>query len=195
MYLQSIEVVGLVCFPATVGIAVAGGPLVRTVFGDHWVPAIATMEILALGGPKLALTRLNSSVFQAVGRPRWDFQVGVFDFALFATGFLVGVHFGVAGVATGFAIAAYAALPVDLTVCAKAIGVRTIDIVSAASRVAGATVAMATVGLAVRVGTRGWEPPMQLAGITAAGAATYIGALTVLAPGLFKNTLRRFIRR
>jgi O-antigen/teichoic acid export membrane protein len=195
IYLRAIQAVVLVCMPATIGLAVAAPAVVRVVFGERWVPAIATMEILALAGPTMALTRINGAVLQAAGKPKWDFVLNGIDFVLFLTGFLVGAHYGVAGVAVGFLIARYVGLPGNMLAVTSVIELPIRSLARVVAPVVGATALLALAGLAVRFGLPTLAPLAQLAAITAAGTAAYAAAILVLAPGLLQSTLRRFIRR
>jgi PST family polysaccharide transporter len=195
IYLRAIQSVVLVCMPATIGIAVAAPALVRVIFGERWLPAIATMEILAMAGPTMALTRINGAVLQAAGKPKWDFVLNGIDFVLFLTGFLVGAHYGVAGVAVGFLIARYVGLPGNMLAVTSVIELPVRSLIRVVAPVVGATALLAAAGLGVRFGLPTLAPLAQLVAITAAGAAAYAAAILVLAPGLLQTTVRRFIRR
>jgi PST family polysaccharide transporter len=195
IYLQALQSVALVCMPATIGIAITAPALVRSIFGDRWEPAIVVVQILALAGPTMAVTRINGAVLQAAGKPKWDFLLNAIDFVLFLTGFLVGAQHGVEGVAIGFLIARYVGLPGNLLAVAAAVGLPARALLRTVAPVVGSTLLLAATGLAVRFGLPSSAPMVQLVAIAAAGAAAYVLGLSVLAPGLLRSTVRRLVRR
>jgi PST family polysaccharide transporter len=195
-FLRGQQAVSLVCFPMSLGVLVVASLAVPLLLGDRWSPAIATVQILALNGPRLALGRLGATAFQAVGKPSWDFWLLTANLPLYLASFVVGARYGIEGVAIGFTIAGHALLPVQLHLVARALGTTVVQVVRSVAGVAGATAVMCGVVLALRavVGPITGDA-VELAAAIVAGALSYLGALAVLAPGSVRALMDVVTRR
>ncbi len=58
----------LLVLPASVGIVVIAGPIVRVLLGDQWSQAVPVIQILAFTGAVNAIVANNSSAYVALGR-------------------------------------------------------------------------------------------------------------------------------
>jgi PST family polysaccharide transporter len=193
---QANRYVALVCFPVTIGVAVSAPLLVPVVFGDRWLPAVHTVEILSLAGPCLSVTSLDNALFHALGRPSWTLRLGVVDLALAIPAFVIGSHFGIVGVATGVVIAGYVLVAVQLWARSRALG----QTVGAQLRpmlpIAVATAVMAVAALAAReIVTGQLGDVAALAVVVAVGAVVFIGCLQIIDASLMRSALADLRRR
>jgi len=195
-FIRGMRYVSLVCFPLTIGIAVTAPVLVPVVFGSRWVPAVVPLQILALNGPRIAIIRLNGSVYQAIGKPGWDFWTTAFGLGLSAPAFLIGANWGIEGVAWGFTIAGLLRLPVSLWLVAKGIESSVGRLLRSVTPMTAATVFMAAAALATRLAIRdSTSDTVQLVAMVAVGAVVYVLAIKRMAPGLLPHARADFVRR
>lgn len=103
-YLETVGAIAAITFPMMVGLTVLSEPFVLAVFGAQWAPAIPLVRILAPVGMVQSIVSTLGTLYQAKGRTDWFFWWG-FGVGIAATlSFMVGLRWGVLGVATAYAI-------------------------------------------------------------------------------------------
>jgi O-antigen/teichoic acid export membrane protein len=89
----------LVNVPMMLGLAAVAEPLVLTLFGAQWLPAVPIMQVLCLGGMLWPLHVINLNVLMAQGYSHLFFRLEVMK-KLLGVGLLaVGTFYGVMGIA------------------------------------------------------------------------------------------------
>jgi len=195
-FLRSTQYVALVFFPLTIGMAIIAPHAVPVAFGRQWIPAVHTLQVLALTGPLASMSRLKGALLMAIGRPNWDFWLNLFGVVLFVPAFLIGVQHGILGVAVSYAVASAIEAPVVLFVIGRGIRTGPGAILRPLAPVALATAVMAAGTAGVGQLMQGAvAQPLQLAGMVLTGAALYLLALRVLAPELLTGMVRDLVRR
>lgn len=104
-YVRSCMLIGLITFPLIAGLGVVADPFVRTVLGAKWIPAIVVFQILAPVGMVQSVWTTIGQIYVAKGRTDWMFRWGVYSTVIYVAAFLIGVRFGIEGVAGTYAIA------------------------------------------------------------------------------------------
>lgn len=180
-FARSVRLIMVVAMPFYLGLAVTADPLVHVALGEKWVEAGPVVQLLALAMPFMTLQVLFAPATDARGRPGLGAQIAAIGALLLPAAFLVGVRWGV----TGLAWAWIAIWPVFLLVTAArslpVIGLSVRAWLAAILPPASAAVAMALiVGLIDRL-----LPPLaplpHLALLVAIGAAIYAAWLWVFA--------------
>jgi len=193
---RAIGHIGLVCFPVSVGFAVVAPALVPAVFGDRWLGAVVCVQILALNGVRLAIGRMNGTVYEATGRPAWDLGVLSFSLIVYVLAFLTGVKWGIEGVAWAYTLAGYALLPLDQYLVGRALGASTFTTLRRLLPVMGATLVMAVCGWVIMELTAdalgNVSRTLLVVGVS---ALTYLAALRMLAPQALSSLQRDLLRR
>jgi PST family polysaccharide transporter len=87
------------------GITVLREPLIEALLGSKWLPMGDVLAWLAPLGFIKALDSSTGSVLMARGRTDTLFRLGIADAALRITGYLLGLPWGVPGVAAGYLFA------------------------------------------------------------------------------------------
>lgn len=101
----------LVVLPASVGIAVLAGPIVRILLGEHWNEAVPVIQILAFSGAVNAIISNNSAAYVALGRPHLSAIILLLRGAvLVPLLFLLSKQFGLLGIVYAEFLAAAASL-------------------------------------------------------------------------------------
>jgi O-antigen/teichoic acid export membrane protein len=192
---RAVQAVSLVCFPLSIGILVASPLLVPVVFGPQWVPAITTVQILSLNGPRMAVNRLNGAVFQGVGKPQWDLWVAVVGLAFYIVAFAVGIRHGIEGMAVAYTVAGYLAMPVSQVLATRLVGTTVLKNLLAVRHLALATLLMALVAEGTRRLMSDAASPVALAAVVVAGAVTYAGGVLLFARPVLRRTVDDVLRR
>lgn len=188
--------IAMVCFPLAAGVAITAPLLIPVVFGDRWGGATRTIQILAALGPYFGLVTLDSSVLNALGKAGLQFRIGVFEFAVALAGIVVGVQYGVNGVAVGVVVAAYVVLPVKLYVRCKNLEATPSGQLLPALSPALATLVMAAVTIVAReLLSERLSDTMALVTVVGVGIASYGVALRIVAPSLLGQAVRDLLPR
>ncbi|MDP8975771.1 MAG: lipopolysaccharide biosynthesis protein [Actinomycetota bacterium] len=195
-FLRSTQYVALVFFPLTIGMAITAPQAIPVAFGRQWAPAVHTLQVLALTGPLISVSRLKGPLLMAIGRPSWDLWLNAFSFALFLPAFLIGVEHGILGVAISYALASAVEAPVVMLVVSRGIQARLGAVLRPLVPVASATAVMAAGTAGVGELLQGSvAQPLQLVGMVLTGAALYLLSLRVFARELLAGMVRELFRR
>jgi O-antigen/teichoic acid export membrane protein len=103
VWLRVARLMLMVALPSMLALAVVAPDFVTVVFGARWDAAAPVVRILSWVGVLLALQGLNSLLFLSVGRTGVLLAFAVVSFAGGLVSFLVGLQWGIVGVAACFA--------------------------------------------------------------------------------------------
>jgi O-antigen/teichoic acid export membrane protein len=193
---RTTRAVAAVCAPALLGLIVVAPDFVDVVLGQKWHETVTLLQILAWVGLLQSLQTMNGDILQALGRAHTFFRLEILAFCATLLGFILGLHWGVVGVATSYAIATTILEPLLAFVTARVVGVgfwyvpRALVGVAAASLTMMAVVALTRLAL-VEVGL---GSGLRLGVCILVGVIVYAAACLVAAPGVvadFKNLRRR----
>lgn len=127
-YLKTAGIVATVTFPVMLGLIALCKPFVFTVFGSKWGPSILLIKILAPLGMVQSIITLNGHIYRAKGFANLQFKVGVVLTVFIILSFAVGLNWGVAGVASCYAIVTFLLIYPALSIPYKLIGLRLRDL-------------------------------------------------------------------
>lgn len=85
--------------PMMLGLAVVADPLILTLFGSSWAPAIPLLQILALGGVLFPLHVINLNVLRAMGHSSRLLKVEIIKKIVGTTLIILGARYGIQGMA------------------------------------------------------------------------------------------------
>ena len=103
-YLKVASAISLISFPIMMGLMVVCKPLLLSVFGPQWSPAVILLLILSPVGLIQSVGTTVGAIYQAKGRTDWMLRWGVVTGILVVTAFLIGLGWGIVGVASAYAI-------------------------------------------------------------------------------------------
>src|SRR5437016_3257249 len=120
----------------------------------------------------------------------------IFSATITVSSFAIGLHWGVVGVAAGFAAARTAVLPVFTTIVCRAARIRVLAFVGSIRPVLEVSAAMGVLAYALRLGLHdaGLAAGFRLAAVVGAGAAVYVALLVWREPDLVAE-VRTLVRR
>src|ERR671931_458116 len=170
---------------------------VPVVLGHRWHKAIPVLQLLCIAGLAQTLQTLNHSMLQALDRAGALLAFMIFSATLTVSLFAIGLHWGVVGVAAGFAAARTTVLPVFTTIVCRAAETRVLAFVTAVRPVLEVSAAMGALTLALRLGLEdaGASAGLRLAAAVAFGAAVYVALLAWREPGLVREVWTLVRRR
>jgi polysaccharide transporter, PST family len=102
-WLRANRLVAATCVPLLLGVALTARDAVPLVFGERWQPAVTVLRILCVVGMLQCLQAMNDSILQAANAVKLYLRFTAASFALNGAAFVVGLHWGLIGVASAFA--------------------------------------------------------------------------------------------
>lgn len=103
-YLKVISFIALVTFPLMAGLTVVANTFVTVVFGNKWSDLAPLLIILAPVGLIQSIVTTVGTIYTVRGTTSLMFKLGSWNAAVTVLSFLVGLPFGVEGVAISYAI-------------------------------------------------------------------------------------------
>ena len=124
IYKRCSRAIALVTFPMMAGLAVTAAPLVRGLLGAHWSGMIPILRVFAFVGLIQSIATLNGSLFQSQGRTDVQFKLGLFVKVMLIIGIVIGLQWGIVGVAAGYGIACFVTHFVECSAAISLINMR-----------------------------------------------------------------------
>ncbi|WP_436714997.1 MOP flippase family protein [Roseiconus lacunae] len=149
LYLRACGAIAFITFPMMAGLAVLAEPFVRTVLGEKWLPAIPLIWLLAPVGAIQSIGSTSGQIFLAKGRSGWMFRLGILNGSVRILSFLLGIPWGVVGVASSYTIISFVLIPSNFWFMCKLVDgltiksiLKTLQPYTTASLLMGSTVAL-----------------------------------------------------
>lgn len=196
VWLRVNRLLAAVAMPSLAGLVIVAPDFVHVVLGDRWTGAVPVIRVLAWVGLLQSLQGLNASVLFARDRTGTVLRFTAAAFAANLLAFVVGLRWGIIGVAACFAVSTTIVQPLYATLAVRAVGSTLREFVLNFRGVAEASVLMAAAVVAVRLELLHAGAPslVRLVLCAAAGGAVYLPALAWREPQLL-GELRRLRRR
>lgn len=177
------QVISAVNVPAFLGMAVVAPDFVPVVLGQNWDAAVPVLQFLSLAGVGATLQTLNWSTVQAMGQPGVMLRFRLFSTPVTILAFVIGLHWGVVGVAASFAVSRFVVTPVSTYITCRTLGV-SVGYVRGEALVVGLALVMAVAVAVARLGLvhAGVPAAARLAIVVPFGILVYGGLLLVAAP-------------
>ncbi len=180
-FITAAKLVMALTLPLYFGLSVTAGPLVATVLGHKWLEMIPLVSLLALAMPFWTLQLMFQPATNALGLPKIYVYSHAIGAAILVTCFLIGIHWGVSGLAIGWLVATPLLLIVTARMSLPAMRTSAGALVIALwPSLLAATAMAASVHYASKLMT-GWADHNQLITLVALGATVYVGLLYVFA--------------
>lgn len=107
VYLRATRMIALLTFPMMIGLSVLAEPAILVVYGGGWRDAIQIVQILAFAG--MAQSIYNTAAWIFLSRARTDIllRLAVYTTTVRVIGVLIGVRWGIVGVAWSYTLSTY----------------------------------------------------------------------------------------
>jgi O-antigen/teichoic acid export membrane protein len=191
LWLRTSRILAAVVVPGLLGLAIVAPDFVDVVLGEKWQASIHVLQILAWVGMIQIAAAETTNLMQALGRAGIVFRYAIVSAILSIAGFAIGLHWGIIGVAIGYAIANTLLIPFYVTIGGRAVGVSLGTYCRAFSGVVQAAAVMGLVVLGLRLALldRLAAGP-RLVVLIAAGIAVYLPLCRWRAPEIVQEIRR-----
>ena len=122
-FARSVRLIMTAAMPFYLGLAATAEPLVLTMLGPKWLEAVPVVRVLALAMPFMTIQVLLSPACDALGRPGVSARNGATGAVLLTIAYLVGIQWGVMGLAWSWLVAYPVYLGISLDRSLPIIGV------------------------------------------------------------------------
>jgi O-antigen/teichoic acid export membrane protein len=109
-YLRSTQAIALVTFPMMIGLLVVAEPFVLVVYGEMWSEVIPILRVFCLIGMGQSIGTTVGWIYTSQGRADLMLKWGIFSAVVYAISFIIGLRWGVMGVAVAYGISGYVIL-------------------------------------------------------------------------------------
>ena len=103
-YLRVVSTIALISFPLMFGLWGLAEPFILTVFGTQWNSVILLLIILTPLGLIQSIGTTTGNIYQAKGKTDLMFKWGLLSGILIVPSFIIGIHWGLIGIAASYAI-------------------------------------------------------------------------------------------
>ncbi|WP_417622598.1 lipopolysaccharide biosynthesis protein [Parasphingorhabdus sp.] len=194
-FLKAIRLIMLISCPLYLGMAVTAYPLVETLFGTKWIEMSPFVAILALAMPVMTLQILFTPANNALGRPQITARTNMFGAILMPLTFLIGIQYGVYGLAWSWVIAFPLLTIFTFSQSNRYIGITAGDIGKAVWPGVSASVAMAAIVYLADHLLPEMVVYTRLAILVVTGGLAYVGLLYILAKPTLLEVVGLIVRR
>ncbi len=188
-YLRTAGMIALLTFPLMAGLWLVAERFVLSFFGARWALVIPLVKILAPVGLAQSVVATVGAIYQAKGRTAALMCWGMGSSLLDVLGFLVGVRWGVLGVATAYAITSLALAVPGFAIPFRFIGLRLPEFAAVLLRPLLASLFMLLAVVVMRVVLAGASNVAALQALVATGVLAYIGASWLVNREQFRQVL------
>jgi PST family polysaccharide transporter len=164
--------------------------LVPALFGGQWAPIIPVLQILAVGGLVLSVSRFNTTLLVGLGKPGWVLGLTLVGTMAMIVGFILVAQRGIVAIAAVLVSIKYGLAPLYTWMIHRAIS---LDLRAYfgqyAAPLAGSLAMVATV-LGLRYVLGGWpglHGSLIIYGL--AGAVVYLAVVQFMSPSLLRRLL------
>jgi O-antigen/teichoic acid export membrane protein len=174
-YLRVAGVIALIAFPLMLGLMVASETFIRAVLGSQWVPVAILLVILAPVGLVQSVGTTVGAIYQAKGRTDLMLRWGIFSGALVLLAFMIGLRWGIVGVAVAYAVATLILAYPSFAIPFRLIGLRVRDLGTVLWRPLLSSLLMVVVLLGLKSALpAGSYPGLTLGILVSTGLVTYV---------------------
>jgi PST family polysaccharide transporter len=196
VWLRLLRLAAAVAVPATLGMIVVAPDMVPVVFGPHWRAATPVIQILAGIAFLFGIQNINNIVLQATSHTQLLFRFSCAQLALCVASFVIGLHWGIIGVAGCFAAVTALIQPVYMSLTARAIRTNVWSWARALSGVVQAALASTLAAVVARelLLALHCAPAVRLAIVILVGMLVYVPMCAWRAPEVVQE-LRQVLAR
>ncbi|WP_264511394.1 MOP flippase family protein [Flavobacterium sp. N1719] len=104
-YLQLIQYISLVTFPLLIGLSLVSSEFVIIFLGEKWRAMIPILSLLCIVGALQSIVTLNGVIYYSLGQTKTAFKISILVNITLIIAFVIGVNYGIKGVAWSYLIA------------------------------------------------------------------------------------------
>jgi PST family polysaccharide transporter len=188
-YVTALRYFSLLTLPAAVSLVCLAEPLVLALFGDGWRASIPILRALAVYTGLRSLGTHTGDVVKAQGRPRVLAALAAVKALVLVPALIVAARWGATAVAVATATVAGATLALDFAVVHRISGAPVRAILGAVATSLAPVAALAVVLTGWTHAAAGAASLVVLGGGVALGLGTYVTAVRVLSPDVYRGVV------
>ena len=104
-YLKLIKYITLLTFPILIGLSLISKEFVLLFLGQKWREMIPVLSLLCIVGAIQSVVTLNGIIYYSLGKTNIAFKISILVNLIVIISFVIGVNFGIKGVAWSYLIA------------------------------------------------------------------------------------------
>jgi len=192
-YLRACSAIAFFTFPLMMGALILANELIQVLLGPKWAPTIPVFQILALVGMVQSISTTVGQIYIATGRTDLMLRWGSIFSLLIVVGFLVGLPWGIQGVATAYAIVIACVLVPALWAAFRIIDLPLLDLWRSLWPGLKCALLMASVVLALRQALVYTAPHLliiRLVACSTVGAFVYLYLMWSLRPPVVRDMIQ-----
>jgi O-antigen/teichoic acid export membrane protein len=191
-WLRGNRMIASLTIPAFLGMAVIAPDFVPVVLGRRWHAVIPVLQLLSLSGVVLSVEQINSSVLSGMGRAGTLLRYMIVSTAVIVAAFVVGLHWGVVGVAALYLIACTLLAPLYAWIMTRSLELSWRDFGASLAGVVDSAFVMAVAVYAARLLLvhEGVPAGARVVLLIALGFLVYGGLIFVRAPDVISEMRR-----
>jgi O-antigen/teichoic acid export membrane protein len=176
-FLATIRYLQLVIVPISLMIILVTDPLVRALLGPEWIETIPVMRLIAVSSLIISIGSNVGDVYKAIGRANILWKLGIYNLLAVTLCLVIGVRYGLLGVAIGRIVAAIYIVTVRLFYATRVLDISLLDMARQMRPAFNGGVALCLVVLPLLASTAGMNQLLQLILACLCGGLAYLGAL------------------
>jgi O-antigen/teichoic acid export membrane protein len=103
-YLKVIKYTSLITFPMLAGMFAVAPEFITVLYGVKWIPMIIPLQILCIAGALKSIGAIVGTIQYSIGRADIQFKWQLFTAIIMPAALIIGVNYGITGVAGAVAI-------------------------------------------------------------------------------------------
>lgn len=176
-YLRTVSAIATVTFPAMLGLLVTAPEVIVVLFGPQWMPTVPVLQVLCLVGLMQSVVTTVGWIYMARARTDLLFAWGVGATVVIGSAFLLGLPWGIMGIAVAYAAANVLLFFPALSIPFRLIQLPITDLVRSVRGMLAGALLMAGVTAVVRASM----VSRQVSALVVLGASMATGILTYAA--------------
>ena len=144
-YLNIIQYIALITFPLMIGLSLVSKEFVLLFFGNKWSAMIPVLSILSGLGAIQSIISLNGLIYNSLGKVNIAFRVSILTNIVLIIAFVIGVNYGLIGVAYSYLIGSALLLIPMYKIAIKQLSISLLEVFDVLRGIMFATLIMAIV--------------------------------------------------
>jgi len=104
VYIKMLQLISVVTFPLMLILFIVAPQFIHVVYGEQWYPVIDLIRIFCFCGMMQSVATTVGTIFQALGRADVQFKMGLLGAAISTLAVIIGLNWGIYGVAVAYTI-------------------------------------------------------------------------------------------
>jgi len=103
-YLRAVRMIASITFPAMLGLWIIAPEFIKIILGSKWLPILYILRVFCLIGAFQSIATTAGWIYLSQGRADLQLKVGAVFVAIYIISFIIGLHWGINGVATAYGL-------------------------------------------------------------------------------------------